>query len=145
MNALFTVGFLLALMAMHPDAHAAQAVVISCPNSLLEQPQLKRKEGEWTLVTTTAERPLERAFVVLGPELELGALIPDTTKRRGMVEVDTWHLHRAPGDRFWIGCSYVGTTARAFSELAVEITACDVKYALLPGGQRLEVKEIKCR
>lgn len=145
MNALFAAGLVLAQLAGQPDAHADQAVVISCPSSLLEQPQLKREEGEWKLVTTAAERQLERAFVVLGPENELGQVVPDTTRRRGPQEVVSWNLHRAPEDRFWIACSYVGTTALALSELAVEITACDVKYALLPNGRRIRVSEITCR
>lgn len=121
------------------------AAEIHCPASINETPNISNKYIQWTVVANSGERPLERAGVYLGIPPDYGAQVPDSTKSDKKKETVTWKISRANSDLFWIGCSYVGTTATLFQQIGNTIEVCTATYDLLPSGKRLRLYTLECR
>lgn len=118
---------------------------ITCPESIAETPAVTVDDKQWTAVTKSGDRPLEGVGVYLGTLSEHGAQVPDSTKKAKRKEIVTWKIKRAPADAFWVGCSYVGTTAMLFQALAPSVTVCVAEYDLLPSGKRQRLSSVNCR
>jgi hypothetical protein len=131
----------LALAAAAPG-HAAET---ACPAAIVETPSVALTDDAWQLAAAPGERPLEHAGIYLGALAQLGAQVPDSTRKKQLTETVTWRLRRADADQFWIGCSYVGTTALLARPIAPGATECVVSYELLRTGRRQRLTGIACR
>lgn len=118
---------------------------IHCPDSITETPTVSMDDRQWVIITKTGERPLEHVGIYLGTVSEHGAQIPDSTKRAKLRETVTWNIRRSSTDSFWIGCSYVGTTAVLFQQLDPGIKRCIATYDLLPSGRRQRLTTLDCQ
>lgn len=132
----------ISLVCASPPSAAGE---IRCPSSITETPAISNVDQGWHVVAGSGKRPLERVGIYLGDLAEHGAQVPDSTKRIGLKEKVSWRIVRAPADAFWVGCSYVGTTAMLFQTLDPTVTRCDATYDLLPSGQRQRLSLVDCR
>ena len=96
---------------------AAVAAEIHCPASITETPTVSTEEKQWLVVATSGVRQLEHVGIYLGNPSEYGAQVPDATKTADKKETVTWRFLRSATDTFWIGCSYLGTTAMLFQKV----------------------------
>lgn len=124
---------------------AAPAVEIHCPASMTETPTVSSAEKQWVVVAPSGERYLERVGIYLGNPSEDGAQVPDSTKTDKRKETVTWRLTRSETDTFWVGCSYVGTTAMLFQKVDAKATTCVAAYDLLPSGRRQRLSAMVCQ
>lgn len=118
---------------------------IKCPGSITETPTVSLTDKRWTVVTNSGERPLEHVGIYLGTLSEYGAQVPDATKKSKRKETVTWNIQRSPTDTFWVGCSYVGTTAVLLQELDSSVNVCMATYDLLPSGRRQRLSTLNCQ
>jgi hypothetical protein len=125
--------------------HPARAADIVCPLSIVETPGVSTETKDWSVVAPSGERPLEHVGIYLGSLSEHGAQVPDSDEPIKGKEAVTWRLARKEGDTFWIGCSYVGTTAMLFQKVAAAVTTCVASYDLLPIGKRQRLSAMICR
>ncbi len=123
---------------------ACNAAEITCPGAITETPTVSIENKLWSVVTSSGERQFEHAGVYLGPLSAYSAQAPDQTKKTNTKELVTWNIKRSAGDTFWVGCSYVGTTAMLFQKLNEAVAVCVVSYDLLPSGNRLRVSSAQC-
>lgn len=121
------------------------AAEIHCPETITELPTVSNKNKEWTVITSSGERQLESIGIYLGTPAEYGAQVPDSTRTIGKKEDITWKITRSTADTFWLGCSYVGTTAMLFQKLAATVKECVATYDLLPSGKRQRLRTVECR
>lgn len=108
-------------------------------------PKVSYAATEWFVVAAADDRPLEHVGIYLGKLSEPGAQVPDAVKSTKAKETVTWRLVRKEGDQFWIGCSYVGTTAMLFQEIKPAVRTCIAEYDLLPSGKRQRLSALVCR
>lgn len=118
---------------------------IHCPESISETPSVSINDKTWTVVTKTGERSIEHVGIYLGTVSEYGAQDPDSTKKVRLRETVTWNIVRSPTDGFWVGCTYVGTTAILLKKLDPEIKQCVAIYELLPTGRRQRLITFGCQ
>lgn len=118
---------------------------IKCPSSITETPAVSINDKRWTVVTNSGERPLEHVGIYIGTLSEYGAQVPDANKKSKRKETVTWNIKRSPTDTFWVGCSYVGTTAALFQELDSSVKVCVATYDLLPSGGRQRLSTVDCQ
>lgn len=126
-------------------APAAFAAEIHCPTLITETPTVSKEDKQWIVVASSGERQLERVDIYLGTLSEYGAQVPDSTKTVKKKEIVTWPISRSETDTFWVGCSYVGTTATLFQKVDANVTACVASYDLLPSGKRQRLSAMDCR
>lgn len=112
---------------------SAVAAEIQCPRTITETPAVSTPNDQWTVVALSGERPLEGVGVYLGDPPEHGAQVPDSTKTK--TRIVKWRLVRAEKDTFWVGCTYVGTTAMLFQKVDAKASACAATYDLMPSGR----------
>lgn len=134
-----------ALLGLLFKAAPAVAIEISCPGSISETPSVSEANKRWIVVASSGERQLDQAGIYLGDPSQYGAQVPDSTTKTKGTETVSWHLVRSPTDTFWVGCSYVGTTAMLFQRLDAAVTFCAASYELLPSGKRLRLSHLDCR
>ena len=121
------------------------AAEINCPESITETPTVSAVDSIWTVVADTGERRLEHVGIYLGSLSEYGAQVPDSTTTLKKKEMVTWRIIRGETDTFWVGCSYVGTTALLFQKLDSSVTKCIATYDLLPTGRRQWLSSMECQ
>jgi len=126
-------------------ALSAIAADVHCPPSIMETPSVSTKDEQWVVVASSGERQLERVGIYLGKPSEYGAQVPDSENATKKTETVTWRLTRAASDTFWVGCSYVGTTAMLFKKVDTSVTACVASYDLLPSGRRQRLSAMVCK
>lgn len=126
-------------------ANAAHATEIQCPETLTETPSVQSPDPRWTVLTKTAERPVNQAGIYLVADGEYSAQIPDSTHQTGRREERvTWRMTGSPNEKFAVGCSYTGTTAMLYKPIEAVAKRCVVTYALLPTGRRQRLQSVKC-
>lgn len=135
----------LAVLCLPSISSPSVAGEIKCPSSITETPTVSSNDKRWTVVTNSGERPLEHVGIYLGTLSEYGAQVPDATKKSKRKEMETWNIKRSPTDTFWVGCSYVGTTAVLFQELDSSVKVCVATYDLLPSGRRQRLSALDCQ
>ncbi len=118
---------------------------IKCPSSITEYPTVSINDNRWTVSALSGERPLEQVGIYLGSLSEYGAQVPDTTNKSKHKETTTWDIRRSPTDAFWIGCSYVGTTAMLLQKIDSNIKTCTATYDLLSSGKRQRLNTFDCQ
>lgn len=123
---------------------SAVAAEIFCPRTITETPTVATANNQWTVVALLGERPLEGVGVYLGDPPEHGAQVPDSTKTIKKARIVKWRLVRAEKDTFWVGCTYVGTTAMLFQKLDAKVSACAATYDLLPSGRPQRLSGMVC-
>jgi hypothetical protein len=133
------------VVALSLAALGANATTMECPRSIVERPNVSPSSPEWAIVATTGERAVEHVGVYISVASEYGAQVPDSTRTVNREELVSWRLPSANTGRYWIGCSYNGTTAKLFTPLKADTVICVAAYALLPTGKRLRLKNINCR
>lgn len=133
------------VFTLSSTALAAVAAEIHCPASVTETPTVSTEEKQWIVVAIPGERNLERVGIYLGNPSEYGAQVPDSTKTVKKKETVTWRLTRSETDTFWVGCSYVGTTAMLFQKVDAKATTCVASYDLLPSGRRQRLSAMVCQ
>lgn len=121
------------------------AAASQCPATIQETPSVQSPDAPWRVVAASGERPLEQVAIYLGPAELLGAQVPDSTRRDKTRETVAWQIVRQADDSFWVGCSYVGTTALLIKPLPASVKRCQVTYALLPNGKRQRVVSLDCQ
>jgi hypothetical protein len=124
---------------------ATSAAPIECPQSITEQPMVSMANSAWSVVAHSGERQVEQAGVYIGIGKEYGAQVPDSTKISNREEQVTWRMPAPGAEKYWLGCSYSGTSAMLVIELKPEIQSCLATYMLLPTGKRQRLKRIDCR
>lgn len=117
---------------------------IKCPSFIFEQPTISDSPKEWTVVAKVGERPLEQVGIYLGSLVEAGAQVPDSSQKVKLKEIVTWNIQRSPEDTFWVGCSFVGTSAMMFQKIETKIKSCTATYELLPTGRRQRLLSMSC-
>lgn len=137
-------GLIAGLALAAPLACLGAEGAVTCPATLAEKPDVQNPPAPWVVVAPAGEKPLERAAVYLGAPPDLDGLVPDATAKSKGVETVRWQLVRAPADRYWLACSYAGTTAMLARELDKSVSKCAVAYDLLPNGKRQGVRSIVC-
>lgn len=125
--------------------HATVAAEIHCPTSVKETPTVSTEEKQWTVVASSGERHLEHVGIYLGDPSEYSAQVPDSTKTVKKKQIVKWRLTRSKTDTFWVGCSYVGTTAMLFQKVDGKATMCVASYDLLPSGRRQRLSAMVCQ
>lgn len=118
---------------------------IFCPASITETPSVSAVDAAWTVQSVEGIRPLERVGIYFGDPSQRGAQVPDATRKIRSTEVVIWRLAEAPSDEYWVGCSYVGTTALMFQRVHSNVRECMATYRLLPTGRRLGLKSMTCK
>jgi hypothetical protein len=123
----------------------AHSMEVACPGFVVETPSVTNSDASWQVAAAAGERPLDHAGVYLGGLAQLGAQVPDSTRKKKNLETVTWRLRRAEGDQYWIGCSYIGTTALMVQKINSGFDECVASYELLPTGRRQRLKGVLCR
>jgi hypothetical protein len=118
---------------------------LACPTSVTVTQAVQNAPSGWEAVNGSGAAQLERAAFYLMHPSKGGSLAPDGTKKSKGEERDTWTFVRKPGDEFWLGCVYQGTTVILARKLDNKVSRCDVSYELLPSGSRLRLKGISCK
>lgn len=88
---------------------------------------------------------MDQAGIYIGIGAEYGAQVPDTTRKSNREERVNWRMPSPATETYWVGCSYVGTTALLVIKLKPTIEACVATYTLLPTGRRQRLKNIDCQ
>jgi hypothetical protein len=135
----------LAVLCLFSISSPSIASEIKCPSSITETPTVSITDKRWTVVANSGERPLEHVGIYLGTLSENGAQVPASTKKAKRKETVTWNIKRSLTDTFWVGCSYVGTTAVLFQELDSSVTLCAATYDLLSSGRRQRLSTLDCQ
>jgi hypothetical protein len=145
MRSIPLLSILLLALCLPFVAHPAVAANIVCPSSIVEAPGVSTEVKDWSVVAASGERQLEHVGIYLGSISEHGAQVPDSVKSVKAKETVTWRLTRKESDTFWIGCSYVGTTAMLFQKVDAAVATCVASYDLLPSGKRQRLSAMSCR
>jgi hypothetical protein len=125
-----------------PDAGPAPEA-ISCPMTI----SVKETAGDvpgWTIVGEDGERYVDRVSIFFGPPAGKGSLVPDSTRRRGRQESDTWTFQPAAKEEHWLVCHYLDTRMVVARKLGEGTRRCVVTYDLTPSRTRLPPKHIAC-
>lgn len=136
------------ILALSPlfVAIETRAAAIYCPKVIIETPAVSTVDKEWTVSAISGERLVEHVGIYVGSPSEYGSQVPDSTQTiRKNEETVTWTMPAARTEIFWVGCSYIGTTAILFKKLDPGITVCVARYALLPTGRRQRLNGMDCR
>jgi hypothetical protein len=124
---------------------AAQAAAIECPGSITEAPTVAVPNAAWSVVAKSGERPLDQAGIYIVIGTEYGSQVPDVIRKAKREEHVSWRMPSPTTERYWLGCSYLGTTALLMIELDPAIKSCVATYTLLKTGRRQQLKNIDCR
>ena len=131
-------------------AHTAVAANIVCPESIVETPKVLTDEKSWTTVAPTEKRRLENAGIYSGSISDRGAQVPDSETSSKTKETVTWQLPRDKDENdtntYWIGCSYLDTSAILFQKVDAAVTKCVATYVYVPGGgSKPQLSTMTCR
>lgn len=121
------------------------AADLACPVSLSVRQTAVNVSAEWEATSVSESVHLDHVAFYLKHPKEGGALVPDKSAKQKGEERVTWNFVRGPGDEFWLGCLYTGTTIILAQKLKPDVSQCVVQYDLLPSGSRLRVKAISCK
>jgi hypothetical protein len=116
-----------------------------CPPTLSVQQIAARVPPGWNAISLSNPPSLDRVAFYLSNPAEGASLIPDGRSVINNEEQVTWTFKRSSGDEFWLGCIYVGSRVILAKKLTGDVTACVVRYDLLPSGSRLRINSIICR
>jgi hypothetical protein len=133
-------------------AHTAVAANIVCPESIIETPNVSTEAQGWTSVAPTGKRWLENVGIYygsIGDHLELGAQVPEEKSSKNK-ETATWGVARDKNENdtntYWIGCSYIDTSAKFFQKVDAAATKCVATYDYVPGGgSKPQLSSMICR
>lgn len=126
-------------------AFAAQAATLQCPRTIIEKPAVAPENAPWSVVANSGERQLEQAGIYIAIGAEYGAQVPDATTTANREEHVKWRMPSPAAETYWVGCSYVGTTAMLVTRLKPTTESCVATYTLLATGRRQRLKNIDCR
>ncbi|MDR0777376.1 MAG: hypothetical protein LBE81_12175 [Azonexus sp.] len=148
MTSRFAFSIFVAASCLLFKASPALSAVIDCPESIVETPSVSINDKIWTVVAKTGERPLEQVGIYQSRTDTAdvyGAQVPDSTKTTKRQEVSTWNLVRSPTDTFWVGCSYVGTTAIVLKRLDPDTKKCVATYEPNPPSRWKKLSVFRCQ
>jgi len=118
------------------------ALDLTCPQSLSVTQTAANVPSGWEATSGSEPASLQRVAFYIGSPKDRGTIVPDKTDKQNNEERVTWNFVRGPGDEFWLGCSYTGTTVVLAQKLSAGVSQCVVHYDLLPSGSRLRVRAI---
>jgi hypothetical protein len=151
MKSMFSHIALLLALCQPFAAHTAFAANIVCPHSIVETPNVSTEEKGWIVVAPTGKRRLHDVDIYFGNisnHLELGKQVPDSETSSKTKETATWVLPRNKdeNDTYWIGCSYLDTSAILFQKVDAAVTKCVATYDfVLGGGSKPQLSGMVCR
>jgi hypothetical protein len=120
------------------------AADLACPVALSVRQTATSVPSGWEATSSSEPAHLDGVTFYLKHPKDGGALVPDKTVKQKGEERVTWSFVSQPGDEFWLGCRYTGTTVILVQKLKKDVSQCVVRYDLLPSGSRLRVKAIGC-
>lgn len=130
-------------------AHTAVAANIACPESIDETPNVSTEAEGWISVAPTGKRWLEKVAIYYGSIGDLSGQVPYSDKSSKTKETVTWDvgLNKDEGDTnvYWIGCSYLHTSAKFVQKVDAAAKFCVASYDLLPTGSRQRLSTMACR
>lgn len=133
------------VMFLLAAAMMAQAATIQCPRSITEKPAVASPPSAWVVVAESGPRSLSQAGISIKIGSEYGAQVPDAVSRARREEHVNWTLPPAPAaERYWLGCSYLGTTAMLVVKLEPTDKSCVAIYELVKTGKRQRLKTVDC-
>ena len=132
---------LASLMSLVTGCAAAN---LSCPESINEVPSLQDTPSPWTPLVEQGSRHLDQVAVYFGHPNQRGAQVPDRSLKNKVEETVIWGVSASGGGQYWVGCSYVGTTALLITQVASSARECRAQYTLLPTGKRLKLRAFTC-
>ena len=153
MKSMFSHFVLLLALCQPFVAHAVLAANIVCPHSIVETANVSTEEKGWTVVAPTGKRRLHDVDIYFGSisnHLELGKQVPDSETSSKIKETVTWVLPRDKDENdtrtYWIGCSYLDTSAVLFKKVDATVTTCVATYDFVPGGgSKPQLSSMICR
>jgi hypothetical protein len=131
-------------------AHTAVAANVVCPPSIVETPNVSTKEAGWIAVAPTGKRRLRHVGIYFGSISDPGAQVPDSETSNKAKATVTWQLPRDKDENdtntYWIGCSYLDTSAILFQKVDAAVTKCVATYDFVPGGgSKPQLSGMVCR
>jgi hypothetical protein len=108
---------------------------LNCPSSLQETPAATTDDPRWVLVTPAGRRSLDRVNLYVGNPPELSKMVPPSTRKIvGGTETFTWELLRSSTPTYWVGCTYVNTTAVLFRRVDTSASRCVAMFDVSRSG-----------
>ena len=120
------------------------AANLSCPEAITETPTLQNAPKPWAPLVEQGSRHLDQVAVYFGHPNQHGAQVPDRSLKNKTEETVIWAVSASGGEQYWVGCSYVGTTALLVTPVASSARECRARYTLLPTGKRLKLQAFTC-
>lgn len=141
MQVIFVVSvFIFSLAASFTEAYEIQ-----CPSSITETPMVTTNTTKWSAVTSTGERQLQNVSVYNGTLSDYSSQVPDEIQEFKTHDLVTWNLVRGPKETFWVGCSYLDTSAILFQKIKRSATSCTATFAPLPNGKKQLLTAFSCK
>jgi hypothetical protein len=138
MKTVYPYSIFLLVLCLPFMAHTALAANIVCPESIVETPNVLTDEKGWIAVAPTGTRWLHDVDIYFGGLSNPGKQVPDSEKTSKTKETVTWELPRDKDENdkrtYWIGCSYLDTSAILFQKVDAAVTKCVATYDYVPGG-----------
>lgn len=123
----------------------ASAVEIQCPESIQERPAVTSTIVGWTVLSKLDTRYVEQLAVYEGTPPHAYPQVPDSDeamgKGRNLVK---WSTPADNSRRYWIGCTYTGTSAVLLIELKKETISCETTYRASRTGPRSALDGMRC-
>jgi len=131
--------------AAAPPAAPAPATTLRCPARLVQRPVADGLPPGWIVHGPPGESSLQRAAFYDGDPVGQATLVPDTTRRSGLVETSTWSFVGADSAGVWLGCLYRGATAVVARPLPAGLRQCTTVLRLTALGDPAETVSVQCR
>ena len=136
---------ILSLSTLLAFATGCPAVDLSCPEAITETPTVHEAPKPWVFQGDQGLRPLDQVAVYFGHPNQRGAQIPNKHLKSKSEEIVVWQISATNGEQYWVGCSYLGTTAALISPIESITRDCTARYSVLPTGKRLKLLSFTCR
>jgi hypothetical protein len=137
--------FVVSIIIFSLEANFTQAYEIQCPLSITETPMVSADTTKWSAVTTAGERQLQNVSVYNGTLSDYSSQVPDDTQEFKTHDLVTWNLVRGQKVTFWVGCSYLDTSAILFQKIKRSATSCTASFAPLPNGKKRLLSSLLCK
>ena len=126
-------------------ATGCAAADLNCPDAITETPTVQDAPTPWVFQGDQGRRHLDQVAVYFGHPNERGVQIPDKIIKSKSGEIVVWLISATKGEQYWVGCSYLGTTAVLISPIEILTRGCSARYSVLPTGKRLKLLSFTCR
>lgn len=136
--------FILAFLLVKSFSLSVMAQAIQCPSSITEKPSVEHDYLNWNVVTKSDERHLEGIGIYLRYDDQYSSQVPYTDEQKKNKQIVSWRIEHTPEFTYWVGCSYIDTSAILYQQINKNAKTCTVTYELTKYGKKLSVEDIKC-